>query len=1154
MPELLDLVREKALSQLPNEKATVTVDDVSDRDRRAAALAGKVAIQQILKKQAMAKAQESGKEGTADIKAKAIEIAGEVASKALDSAFGAISDAKNRSANQLMNGAKVNVKLDESFQGKSVIYPGDTSLNVDFDNDPIVPEQESQEQPLYYMGGTGAMVQNSCFDTDFPPDPECYEGATGGAVCSTILDAASFIGVGFDGRSEYNAKSRKLSLIQRDCSAGKSYDGKQVPNSMMVQGIYDTEANTFVFGSREEYRRYLEEGAAVGESIVFFADALKNAYGEASSETKEMYLAIMDINIIRYEIFLDRVIPDNLNPSFLHDFMSLPTSFDGPGHASQFIDFILRWGTHYVKSSPVGGQLELRKATGVSVTQDIDAFAREARKDFQGIFRSSHARDYLETSQENKVKQEAQGLSMNAQGGEQHIGALLSDMYGPGFKTALVSWLESLVTYPKPFDFTLGRISDLVNFKESELFPSEDTYLVERWGCEAKKAAGELETDEISGEQYYTYQEEVIKPDGTVESVTKRKYCKYLSREELTKVIAQRRRALDKAISIYLEEGPISTADTFVPGTGVGCTTPYRSQSLPEDVPTWDELTGPDGYEEFHISFDMQATLYGSGGRIIPAKSGHDVVYKDKKWYKKSQDGLVHLYNGFDNGNSGNLASQRVSILGLVLDYNDEDGTLYLTEDAYEASDIWHSSEASNLVNMSLAFFNPETIADIITPESPIPCNVHWSNIDRMAIDYCLKFSASSTSTIFVVLAAVPRLIDTWYYVRMARDEASIHKANKKIVSTLTKNAASIATKDLYRNYLVCAREDEYGEFQLYHGLQSDDLVGGTVLLPFYDIAGAAHYPLRFFAFGCGNDDVRITDVSVVPYNELNIECGTGVVGQKEKCLQERCGEECREAGCVEYINSEGEMDYTCSGTINPRDCPCACILENNPESVSGVYTISVKDYDFPFDVYCDMTSEGGGWTVFQMRFDGTIDFTRNAFADYEEGFGNARRGEYWLGFERLYLLLNIHREQKNQLRIEVEDWEGHKAHSIYQNFELSDGDYKFNAEYSSGVSTAGDGYSKYSENGKAFLAHCSNPDKVGGGHWKADGCNSYANLNGIYYPEEHKFYQDVSVTRNIDGVVWPTDWSSDRPPGTCSQCSEYYSLKKTSMSFRQVG
>ena len=95
--EFVSEFREKALAQLSNDKATVTVDD-SDRDRRAAAVAWKVAIQQILKKQAMAKAQESGKDGTADIKSKA-----EVASKALDSAFGAISDGRNRSAKQLMN-------------------------------------------------------------------------------------------------------------------------------------------------------------------------------------------------------------------------------------------------------------------------------------------------------------------------------------------------------------------------------------------------------------------------------------------------------------------------------------------------------------------------------------------------------------------------------------------------------------------------------------------------------------------------------------------------------------------------------------------------------------------------------------------------------------------------------------------------------------------------------------------------------------------------------------------------------------------------------------------------------------------------------------------------------------------------------------------
>ena len=33
------------------------------------------------------------------------------------------------------------------------------------------------------------------------------------------IDGAAFIGVGFDGRGEYSPESRKMSIVQRDCSA-----------------------------------------------------------------------------------------------------------------------------------------------------------------------------------------------------------------------------------------------------------------------------------------------------------------------------------------------------------------------------------------------------------------------------------------------------------------------------------------------------------------------------------------------------------------------------------------------------------------------------------------------------------------------------------------------------------------------------------------------------------------------------------------------------------------------------------------------------------------------------------------------------------------------------------------------------------------------
>jgi len=195
------------------------------------------------------------------------------------------------------------------------------------------------------------------------------------------------------------------------------------------------------------------------------------------------------------------------------------------------------------------------------------------------------------------------------------------------------------------------------------------------------------------------------------------------------------------------------------------------------------------------------------------------------------------------------------------------------------------------------------------------------------------------------------------------------------------------------------------------------------------------------------------------------------------------------------------------------------------------VYTI--KHEDFPaFDVFCDQTTDGGGWTVFQKRLDGSVDFFLN-WSDYKVGFGDLN-GEFWLGLDKIHRLTS---DNDSMLRVDLEDFEGNTTYAEYNKFGvMSENDkYKLILGSYSASGTAGDSLSYH--NGKPFSTRDQDNDGHGcpeynRGGWWYNYCH-YSNLNGKYHDEPHSAYGV--------GVNW------------CNWTGYYYSLKKTEMKMRPV-
>ena len=114
--------------------------------------------------------------------------------------------------------------------------------------------------------------------------------------------------------------------------------------------------------------------------------------------------------------------------------------------------------------------------------------------------------------------------------------------------------------------------------------------------------------------------------------------------------------------------------------------------------------------------------------------------------------------------------------------------------------------------------------------------------------------------------------------------------------------------------------------------------------------------------------------------------------------------------------------------------------------------------------VLCDMTTNGGGWTVFQRRLNGSVDFYRD-WSSYKNGFGDLH-GEFWLGNDNLHRLTaagNV------LLRVDLEDFEGNITYAEYATFQVANQTDKYRILIGGYSGTAGDGLNEQRYNKQQF-------------------------------------------------------------------------------------
>ncbi|XP_040264740.1 tenascin-N-like [Bufo bufo] len=170
----------------------------------------------------------------------------------------------------------------------------------------------------------------------------------------------------------------------------------------------------------------------------------------------------------------------------------------------------------------------------------------------------------------------------------------------------------------------------------------------------------------------------------------------------------------------------------------------------------------------------------------------------------------------------------------------------------------------------------------------------------------------------------------------------------------------------------------------------------------------------------------------------------------------------------------------------------------------SGIYTIYPGGEDTTgVRVYCDQDTDGGGWTVFQRRTNGKLDFYQR-WRTYIEGFGDPS-DEFWLGLEWLHKLTST--PVKYELRVDLRVGD-ESAYAVYSTFNVGTSRDRYKLIVGGYSGTAGDAlnyhnglkFTTWDKDNDLALTNCALSHR--GAFWYKN-CH-LANPNGQYGDNNH--------------------------------------------------